>query len=79
MFFKIGVPKNFAMFTEKHLCWSIFLKKLQTCNFTKKRLQYRCLHVDITNILRPAFLWNISGGCSWKSKLFYWAPSIRSL
>ena len=29
MFFKIGVHKNFANFTGKHLCWSLFLKKLQ--------------------------------------------------
>ena len=28
MFFKIGVLKNFAIFTEKHLCWSLFLRKL---------------------------------------------------
>ena len=25
MFFKMGVLKNFANFTGKHLCWSIFL------------------------------------------------------
>ena len=31
MFFKIGVLKNFAIFTRKHLCWSLFLTKLQTC------------------------------------------------
>ena len=24
---KIGVPKNFAIFTGKHLCWSFFLIK----------------------------------------------------
>ena len=29
MFFKIGVLKNFAIFAEKHLCWSLFLIKLQ--------------------------------------------------
>ena len=29
MFFKIGVPKNFANFTGKHLPWSFFLIKLQ--------------------------------------------------
>ena len=29
MFFKIGVLKNFANFTVKHLCWSIFFIKLQ--------------------------------------------------
>ena len=29
MFFKIGVLKNFALFTGKHLRWSLFLIKLQ--------------------------------------------------
>ena len=29
MFFKIGVIKNFANFTEKHLSWSPILIKLQ--------------------------------------------------
>ena len=31
MFYKIGVLKNFAKFTGKHLCWSHFLIKLHTC------------------------------------------------
>ena len=29
MFFKIVVLKNFAKFTRKHLCWSLFSIKLQ--------------------------------------------------
>ena len=29
MFFKIGVLKNLANFTGKHLCWNLFLIKLQ--------------------------------------------------
>ena len=29
MFIKIGALKNFANFTGKHLCWSLFLIKLQ--------------------------------------------------
>ena len=28
MFFKIGVLKNFVIFTGKYLCWSLFLIKL---------------------------------------------------
>ena len=27
---KKGILKNFAMFTVKHLCWSLILIKLQT-------------------------------------------------
>ena len=34
MFFKLSVLKNFAVFTWKHLCWSLFLIKLQTCRKT---------------------------------------------
>ena len=29
MFFKIGALKNFANFNGKHLCWCLFLIKLQ--------------------------------------------------
>ena len=28
MFYKIGVLRNFAKFTEKQLCWSLFFKKV---------------------------------------------------
>ena len=28
---QIGVFKSFAIFTQKHLCWSLFLIKLQAC------------------------------------------------
>ena len=34
LFFKIGVLKNFAIFTRKHLCWSLYLKK--AFNFIKE-------------------------------------------
>ena len=33
MFFEIGALKNFAIFSGKHLPWSVFSKKLQACNF----------------------------------------------
>ena len=36
------VLKNFVIFTGKHLCWSVFLIKLQTSKFTGKRLQHWC-------------------------------------
>ena len=29
MFFKTGAIRNFAIFTRKHMCWSLFLIKLQ--------------------------------------------------
>ena len=32
----VGVLKNFANFTEKHQCWSLFLIKLQDTCFAVK-------------------------------------------
>ena len=65
MFFKICVLKIFPIFTAKHLCWRLFLIKLQafqTYNFIKMRLQHRCLPVNIAQFLRTAFfLENTSG------------------
>ena len=69
MFFKIGVKKfnrfkiglklqNIAIFIGKHLCWSLFLIRLQAfqdCNFIKMRLQHRCFPVNIAKFLRTTF------------------------
>ena len=54
MFFKIGVLKNFANFTGKHLLESLFIKAagLKACNFNKKRLQHRCFPVKFAKCLR---------------------------
>ena len=46
--------KHFAIFTGKHLCWSLFLIK-----FIKKNLQHRCFPVNIARFLRASILWNI--------------------
>ena len=44
-----GVLKNFTIFTEKHLCRSLFLIKLKAslrpATLLKKRLQHRCFPV----------------------------------
>ena len=53
--FKIGVLKHFAIFTEKHLRWSLFLLKSQACNFIKKKLQHRCFPVKICEIFKNKF------------------------
>ena len=45
MFFEIGVPKNFAVFRRKHLCWGLILIRLPVCNFP----------VNITKFLRTVF------------------------
>ena len=46
MFFNIGVLKNFANFTRKHQCWSLFVIKLQT---------FRCFPVNIAKISKRPF------------------------
>ena len=59
MFFKIShALKNFAIFTGKHLCWSIFLINLvsqESCNFIKERLQHRYF-LWIYEIFKSIFL-----------------------
>ena len=42
MFFKTGVLKMFAISTGKHLCWSLFLIKLQASTLLK-----RCSNLDV--------------------------------
>ena len=49
MVLKIGLLKHFT--TVKHLFWSLFLIKL------KKRLHYRCIHVNIANFFNNSFLY----------------------
>ena len=49
IFFKIGVLKNFANSTGKHLCWS------EACNFIKKRFQHGCFPVKFVKFLRTPF------------------------
>ena len=60
---KVGVTKNFANVTGKHLCWSIILIKFQAglnaYNSFKKRLQYRCVPVKVVKFLRTPTLKNI--------------------
>ena len=72
--FKIGILKNFAIFTGEHLCWTLFLMRpetfsLKACNFIKKRLQHRYFLVNIVNFLRTAFFiehlqWLLLKSCS---------------
>ena len=69
MFFKIGVLKNFAIFTGKHLCWTLFLvfNRLQAWRPVTRpatRLWNRRFPVNIAKLLRKAFLYKTSGGCS---------------
>ena len=53
LFYKKGVLRNFAKFTEKHLCQSLFLLK-----FIRPQAWHRCFPVNFAKFLRTAFLQN---------------------
>ena len=56
---KKGVLRNFAKFTGKHLCQSLFFNKvasLRPATLSKKRLWYRCFLVNFAKFLRISFL-----------------------
>ena len=69
IFFKTGAIRNFAKCTGKHLCWSLFLIKLQAglqlyFNLVPKETWTQVIPVKIAKFLRAAFsFWNTSGGC----------------
>ena len=56
---KKAVLKIFVMFTRKHLCWSLFLIKFQTCKFIEKRLQHWCFPLHVWKFLRTPISENI--------------------
>ena len=59
-----GLFRNFAKFTGKHLCQSLFFKKiagLRPAILFKKRLWHRCFPVNFAKFLRTPLLRNNSG------------------
>ena len=58
VFYKRAVLKNFAIFTGKRLCLSLFLKVLGL-QLYGKRLQHKCFSVNIGKILGTRILNNI--------------------
>ena len=56
-----GFLRNFAKFTGKHLCQSLFFNKVTACNFIKKRLWHRCFTVKFAKFVRTSFLQNTPG------------------
>ena len=54
-----GGLRNFAKFTGKHLCQSLFFNK--ACNFIKKRLWNRCFPMNFAKFPRATFFQNTSG------------------
>ena len=73
MFFKMGALKNPAIFTEKHLCWSLFLTKLQVfrpATLLKRDCNTSCFPTNIAEFLKPAlfiehFRWLLVGCIYW--------------
>ena len=64
LFCEKGVLRNFAKFTGKHLCQSLFFNKVAgAANLLKKRLWHRCFPMNFAKFLRTPFLQNTSGGC----------------
>ena len=76
-FVKKGVIRNFANFTGKHLCCSLFSIELQVCSFTKKRLQHRCFLMESAKFLRTP---NLESGndCFWKLFLHLDCPNNQT-
>ena len=56
---KKGVFRNFAKFTGKHLCQSLFAEP-QPATLLKKRLWHWCFSVNFAKFLRTPFLQNTS-------------------
>ena len=62
VFYKQAVVKNLSIFKGKHLCWSLFLIKLQAFrsatwhNFIKNRFQHRRFSVNIVKFLKTPIL-----------------------
>ena len=56
-----GVLENFANFTGKYLCWSLFIWscKPSACKFFKNRLQHKCFPVKFAKVLRIPIFRNI--------------------
>ena len=65
-FFKIGVLKNFAIFTEKYLCYCLFLTILQASRptvFLKRDFNTGFFLWMLQNCFEQLLLQNTLGGC----------------
>ena len=60
MFFKIGLLTNFTIFTEKHLCWSLFSIKLQACRPLSFKLQITCFYLISSFFKKQRQIWHQS-------------------
>ena len=66
IFFKIGVLRNFAKFTGKHLFQSIFFNKVAD---PRSELRQRCFPVNFAKFLRTLFFYRtttVTNARTWK-------------
>ena len=54
--FNKGVLENFAYFTRKYLCWSLFFNKVAGLQLYYRRLEQKCFPVKFVKFLRTPFL-----------------------
>ena len=74
VFFKQNFLKNFAIFTGKHLCWSLFLINLQASRIAtllKKGLQHRNFPVNIVTFKKTYFKKHLQTAASDSSYLLH--------
>ena len=71
MFFEIGVLKVWNIHRKTPLLEYLFSKvaSLEAYKFIKKRLQHRCVPMNVANLLRKLYLKNTTVGCfcTWNS------------
>ena len=53
---KKDVSRNFAKFSGKHLCQSLFFNEVAACNFIKKEALAQVFLVNFAKFLRTYFL-----------------------
>ena len=82
VFYKIGALKNFAKFTGKHLCQSLFFYKVpdvRPATLLKKRLWHRSFLVNFAKFLRTPFLRAPPDNCFWKRKHILICLKLKAL
>ena len=64
-----------SQFSHENICWSLFLVKLQACNFLKKRLQHMHFPVKFAKFLKTPFfiehLWRTASQIRIFTSLFW--------
>ena len=82
VFSKKGVFRNFAKFTEKHLCQSLFLNKvadLWTATLLKKRHWLRCFPVNFVKFLRNLFHRTPLVAASFYISIYEWIRKVWAI